>query len=212
MIEPEQETADDPGVAHPPVAGATSGDPLPGCWFAAHELRTPLHAIASTTELLLDGSMGALSTPVREALDLIAAATHQLGERCERLAQWHAAGERAGAIVPVETADLLERLALRPTRDVRSVSNGRVLADPGLLHEALMLARASVGRDTTTIEAAVASDPGRLTLQLALDMSRLQSGEGQILFETARQLGARSGCALRIGDRRRLELSFRSPA
>ena len=54
-------------------------------WFASHELRTPLNAMRSASELLVDGSLGALAEPARAMVTLIAEAAVVLDARLDEL-------------------------------------------------------------------------------------------------------------------------------
>lgn len=66
----------------------------------SHELKTPLTALREGTELLADGSMGALAEPQREVLGILQAKTRQLQTLIERLLNVQRSLDELGRLSP----------------------------------------------------------------------------------------------------------------
>jgi hypothetical protein len=87
-----------------------------------HELRTPLNAILGNVELLLDGTVGPLSTEARRCVGEIQAASRQLSRQVQTVLLWSelrasdASSDRA-------TLDLIALL-----RDLRAAARAAALA------------------------------------------------------------------------------------
>ncbi len=161
-------------------------------WYAAHELRTPLHAIKTGVEMLLDGSMGRLDAEALAGVGLIADAAARLDAVLALLVEAETLdpSRTMAVIVP---ADLLRAAGFTVAGEVRA----RCLGDAAALKRAFALLAPARG---DTIAAAV-EDVG-LRLTLPPSVAPPTAGEGAVAWELLARLLARGGGRLLSDDGR----------
>lgn len=175
-----------------PKAGDTA-------WFASHELRTPLNAIRSAAELLIDGSLGGLSSESREIVGLICEAACELDAKFGRLENLARVEMHELSLESTAIAELILTSAIHSTG--HTPEDFRAYVDRDLLQRAIEFCRACLAGDGTSIEIVHAGGTcDRLQLKFHPKCRSGADGNDAIGFEIARRTAERAGARLHIDD------------
>lgn len=193
----------------------------PSAGMLLHEVRTPLHAMLVSLELLLQGAAGELPLGVLRLLREIASAAAELERATDRLAHlaslWPASPARLEPVDPalvLRSAGLPAPWARPPTAAGERQPLRLVLAEPTMTVAALAAVGALFRRERDSGLACSLDDDGAESATLTVRLSGPwigdpASGIGALDAEVARRTAALAGAVLELGPGEEARLSWR---